>query len=53
MKYICEVCGYEHDDCPYPQENHCEFFSPKRTSKSYADSEGRESNTDIFFDNEL
>ena len=27
-EFICDHCGYTGSGCPYPQENHCEFYRP-------------------------
>lgn len=27
--FLCESCGYEGSNCPYPQEEHCEKYVKK------------------------
>jgi len=27
MKWLCDDCTYSGSDCPYPQENHCEYYT--------------------------
>lgn len=28
-EFLCDRCGYEGSNCPFPQENHCELFKEK------------------------
>lgn len=28
-EYLCDRCGHTGDDCPFPQEDHCEHFTMK------------------------
>lgn len=27
-EFLCDTCGYEGSECPYPQEKHCELYVP-------------------------
>lgn len=29
MKFLCDRCVGDKAECPYPQENHCEYFEEK------------------------
>lgn len=30
MWLLCDRCGYEGSDCPFPQEKHCEMFEERK-----------------------
>lgn len=32
-EWLCDRCGYEGEECPWPQENHCEYFIEKDKEK--------------------
>ena len=32
---LCDSCTYDGDECPYPQEKHCELYRPVRRMTPY------------------
>ena len=47
---LCDRCGYDGNDCPFPQENHCEYFKEMTSICSCCETETLKSEMQLTYD---